>query len=73
MSDGSIGSIRQAILRSDKYFTDCEMTYLQSAIGSTVLKQEGLQEWQMSDGRMDRSDPLDKQSYGRTNILQIVK
>ena len=31
-------------------FTDCEMTYLQSAIGSTVLKQEGLQEWQMSDG-----------------------
>ena len=25
-SDGSIGSIGQAILRSDKYFTDGEMT-----------------------------------------------
>ena len=38
------------------------------ALGSTVLKQEGLQAWQMSDGPMDRSDPSDKHSYGRTNI-----
>ena len=30
-SDGSIGSIGQAILRSDKYFTDGEMTLLQNA------------------------------------------
>ena len=27
----------------------------------------------MSDGPMDRSDPSDKQSYGRTNILPMVK
>ena len=39
-SDGSIGSIGQAILRSDKYYTNGEMTLLQSAIGSTVLKKE---------------------------------
>ena len=31
MSDGPIGSIGQAILRSDKYFTDGEMTLLQNA------------------------------------------
>ena len=30
-SDGSIGSIGQAILRTDKYFTDGEMTLLQNA------------------------------------------
>ena len=30
-SDGSIGSIGQAFLRSDKYFTDGEMTLLQNA------------------------------------------
>ena len=30
-SDGSIGSIRQAILWSDKYFTGGEMTLLQNA------------------------------------------
>ena len=30
-SDGPIGSIGQAILRSDKYFTDSEMTLLQNA------------------------------------------
>ena len=40
-SDGSIGSIGQAISRSDKYFTDGEMTSLQSAISSTVLRKEG--------------------------------
>ena len=26
----------------------------------------------MSDGPMDRSDPSDKESYGRTNILPMV-
>ena len=30
-SDGSIGSIGQAFLRSDKYFMDGEMTLLQNA------------------------------------------
>ena len=31
-SDGSIGSMGQAILRSDKYFTDGEMALLQNAM-----------------------------------------
>ena len=71
-SDGSIGSIGQAILRSDKYFTDGEMTLLQSAREHS-LEARGLQACQMSDGPMDRSDPSDKQFYGRTNILPMVK
>ena len=40
---------------------------------SIVLKGEASPALEMSDGPMDRSDPSDKQSYGRTFILPMVK
>ena len=66
------GSIGQAILRSDKYFTDGQITLLQNAREYSLEARE-FQAWEMPDNPMDRSDPSDKQSYGRTNILPMVK
>ena len=60
-----------------KNITDGEMTsFSKLVLQSKEPGQEAMPEckWQMSDGRMDRSDPLDdKRYYGRTTILPMVK
>ena len=63
------------ILRSDIYFTDGEMTQFYGPWGlrSKDLMRQGLPTWQMSDGSIDRPDPSEKQSYGRTFILPMAK
>ena len=72
-SDGSIGSIGQAILRSDKYFTDGEMTLLQNAREHTLEARgfASMTNVRWSDGSI-RS--IGQAIYnGRTNILPMVK
>ena len=67
-SYGLIGSIGEAILRSDMYFTDGEMTSFYRGRNYS-LEGQGFPAWQMSDGLMD---PSEKQSYGRTCILLMA-
>ena len=75
-SDRSIGSIGQACLRSDRNFTDGEMTSFESyAVANKEPGQETLPrcKWQMSVGPIDRSDPSEKRVYDRTDILPMAK
>ena len=64
-SDGSIGSIGQAILRSDICSTDGELRNFTEG-ESIALKGEASPALEMSAALMDRSDPSEKPSYGRT-------